>query len=182
MTGNVLKQLQDRKYLALQYYIALQDGLWDNILQFEALLASWAKIRRTNWVRPVSNEAILEAIIQWTIPVNWNLIIEPHESSLVACNITQPQPKVTPHNLGCVKGEDPEWPESLPKEGLARVVAPILLLVRHRLFRFFSFIEIFFFFFFLKNRCHTKRRMGAAPRTHPCFGMTMTQDIRCLSA
>ncbi len=35
-----------------------------------------------------------------------------------------------------------------------------------------------FFQKFLKSRCHTKRRVGAAPRARPSFGMTTTQDIR----
>ena len=34
----------------------------------------------------------------------------------------------------------------------------------------------------LKSRCHTKRRVGAAPCAHPSFGMTATQDIRDLFA
>ncbi len=31
---------------------------------------------------------------------------------------------------------------------------------------------------FLKSRCHTKRRMGAATRAHPSFGMTATKTLR----
>ncbi len=38
----------------------------------------------------------------------------------------------------------------------------------------------FVHFFLLKSRCHTKRRMDLAMRTHPSFGMTLTQDIRDL--
>ena len=34
--------------------------------------------------------------------------------------------------------------------------------------------------FFLKSRCHTKRRAGAAMCARPSFGMTMTQAIRNL--
>ncbi len=30
----------------------------------------------------------------------------------------------------------------------------------------------------LKSRCHTKRRMGAATRAHPSFGMTTTKTLR----
>ena len=32
----------------------------------------------------------------------------------------------------------------------------------------------------LKSRCHTKRRMGAATRTHSSFGMAMTKTLRSI--
>ncbi len=35
---------------------------------------------------------------------------------------------------------------------------------------------------FLKSQCHTKKRIGAATRTHPSFGMTTTLAIRDLFA
>ncbi len=35
---------------------------------------------------------------------------------------------------------------------------------------------------YLKSRCYTKRRAGAAMRGRPSFGMTPTQDIRDLFA
>ena len=44
------------------------------------------------------------------------------------------------------------------KERRARVAAPSLLLVWHRLLRIFLKL----IFFFMKSRCHTKRRAGAA--------------------
>ncbi len=74
------------------------------------------------------------------------------------------------------------WVIVLPKEGWACVAAPIFLLVWHRLFGIQNISK--------KNnkkkkknsesRCHTKRRVGAATRAHPSFGMTTAQDIRDL--
>ncbi len=74
------------------------------------------------------------------------------------------------------------WVVVIPKEGWTGNPS-ILLLVWHRLFKkkilifFLKFIYSIHFFFFLKSRCHTKRRMLPV---HPSFGMTMTQDIRDL--
>ncbi len=34
----------------------------------------------------------------------------------------------------------------------------------------------------LKSRCHTKRRMGAATRAHPSFGMTTTKTLSLFSS
>ena len=44
------------------------------------------------------------------------------------------------------------------------------------------YIFYFFIFYFLKSRCHTKRKAGAVMRARPSFGMTMTQAIRDLFA
>ncbi len=57
------------------------------------------------------------------------------------------------------------------------VVAPILLLVWHRLLENMIYAwsqktQI------LKSRCHTKRRMAAATGAHPSFGMTTTKTLR----
>ncbi len=79
------------------------------------------------------------------------------------------------------------WVVVIPKEGWARGAALILLLIWHRLFRFF-YLELGFFakpssyrtiiVLVLKSRCHTKRRAGGATHARPSFGMTQTQDIR----
>ncbi len=56
------------------------------------------------------------------------------------------------------------------------VAAPILLLVWHRLFRIWLCWH--HRLYSQKSRCHAKRRMGAATRAHPSFGMTKTKTLK----
>ena len=56
------------------------------------------------------------------------------------------------------------WVVVIPKEGWARVAAPILLLVWHRLL-------------FLKTKTKKKKDFFLKSRAHPSFGMTPTQAI-----
>ena len=75
----------------------------------------------------------------------------------------------------------------MAKEGWACMVAPILLLVWHRLFGYFFWgggLYIFYFIFlgFFLSWCRTKRTMGCHMCTHRSFGITMTHltHLLCL--
>ena len=98
--------------------------------------------------------------------------------------VTRPS-AVPGNNLGCDTRKGPKCPESLSyqkKDGRAGLRPPFLWYdtdfskqkTKKRKKKKHKKSKKKISKTILKSRCHTKSRMGAAPRSHPSFGMTTT--------
>ena len=79
------------------------------------------------------------------------------------------------------------WVVVIPKEGRRAEPRPPFFWYDTDFLEFFGKVWkcvswLYIYILFLKSRCHTKRKAGAAPCARPSFGVTTTHDIRDLFA